>query len=270
MEAVFRLLEGLEGTSYDVVFRRPDNSLFKAKLTIAPYHNSEYDSMPSSWQGEGFSFQWIDNNIAFVAINTFEDGAVVEQFNQILPELKCAKGMIIDIRNNNGGNGDYALAIAQHITLHDTILAAKTKVRINDSYKRTSDVNIDYNEEASENIVNKVNSKDRIGIPIAILTSHSTVSAAEDFLVFLDGQKHIKRIGQVTNGSTGQPMSVDLVKGIWASICAIANYHPNGDEFVGVGIKPHIEVIETLKDRMEGRDKTLEIAINELRNGYLK
>lgn len=270
MEAAFRLFEGLEEISYDVAFRKPDNSLFTVKLTLAPCSDSEYDSMPSSWQGEDFSFQWIDNNIAYVAINTFADESVVEQFNQILPELKCAKEIIIDIRNNNGGNGDYALAIAHHITLRDTILTAKTKVRINNSYKRTSDANIDYDEQASENIVNKVNSKDRIGVPIAILTSNSTVSAAEDFLIFIDGQKHIKRIGQLTNGSTGQPMSVDLVKGIWVSICAIANYHPNGDEFVGVGIKPHIEVVETLKDRMEGRDKTLEIAINELRNGYIK
>lgn len=264
MEAAFRLFEGLEGASYDLVFKKPNNSLIKVKLALAPCDDSEYDSMPSSWQGEDFSFKWVDNNIAYVAINTFEDGAVVEQFNQILSELKCVKGIIIDIRNNNGGNGDYALAIAQRIALSDTILTAKSKIRTNDSYRRTRDLSVVYKNVAPEIIINKVSSNERMGIPISILTSNATVSAAEDFLLFLDGQKHIKRIGQVTNGSTGQPMSVELVKGIWASICAIANYYPSGEEFVGVGVNPHIEVAETFKDRMDGRDKALEIATNEL------
>lgn len=266
MEAAYRLLEGLEGTSFNVVFRKPDNSLYKVKLTLATCSHSEYIQMPSSWQGEDFSFRWIDNRIAYVAINTFSDENVVEEFKQILPELKRAKGIVLDIRNNNGGNGDYALAIAQHITLCDTILSAKSKVRTNDSYKRTSGANVYYKDVAVEMIRNKVSNDERVGVPIAILTSSSTVSAAEDFLIFLDGQERIIRIGQTTNGSTGQPMSVELVKGIWASICAIANYYPNGEEFVGVGIKPHVEVIETLQDRMDGEDKTLETAIDKLRN----
>lgn len=262
--STYRLLEGLEGSSFDVVFRKPNDSLFRVKLTLKPSQHSDYVSLPSSWKDDVLNFDWIDQDIAYVALNTFSEEDIVPQFIQKLPELRKAKAMIIDIRSNNGGNGDYALEIAKYITDGDTILGARSKVRCNDSYKRAYQSNNDYVEQPSKVITNMVRKNDRLMVPIAVLTSNETVSAAEDFLIFLDRQKHIKRIGQATNGSTGQPMAVDLVKGLWVMICSVANYYPDGKEFVGSGIKPHIEVVEELNDKLSDTDKTLNTAIKHL------
>jgi len=47
-------------------------------------------------------------------------------------------------------------------------------------------------------------------------------------------------------------------------ICTKRDRFANGDEFVGIGIKPDVEVHQTLEDFRAGRDAVLERAIAEL------
>jgi hypothetical protein len=55
--------------------------------------------------------------------------AVVEDFEAKLPELKKAKKIILDIRNNGGGSGKNALNIAKYFSKSDTIYDAKSYSR---------------------------------------------------------------------------------------------------------------------------------------------
>lgn len=50
-----------------------------------------------------------------------------------------------------------------------------------------------------------------------------------------------------------------------AGICAKKDTSPNGKEFVGYGIKPDISVEENIKDIPDGKDRTLDTALKELR-----
>ena len=47
-------------------------------------------------------------------------------------------------------------------------------------------------------------------------------------------------VGQPTGGSTGQPLFLPIIGGIKIGICSVKNEFPNGDEFVGYGIKPNV------------------------------
>lgn len=93
----------------------------------------------------------------------------------------------------------------------------------------------------------------------------STASAAEDFLIYTNKQSHIKRMGNYTNGSTGQPLTLALPNGGEAWICTKKVSFPDGTEFVGTGIKPHIKAEFTLKDLIKIEDSVLDQAVRELR-----
>ena len=79
-----------------------------------------------------------------------------------------------------------------------------------------------------------------------------------------DVSKRGIKIGQTTGGSTGQPLFFDLTKNGFARICTKKDVYPDGKEFIGVGIKPDIEVRETVLSIQEHKDIVLEKAIEQL------
>ena len=106
---------------------------------------------------------------------------------------------------------------------------------------------------------------DKIGVPVAVLIGHGTASAAEDFLIALDSIQRAVFVGQKTFGSTGQPLIVDLPGGGSARVCTKKDTYPDGREFVGFGVSPHVPVEPTVEDILVGRDATLEKGIEVLR-----
>jgi C-terminal processing protease CtpA/Prc len=88
-------------------------------------------------------------------------------------------------------------------------------------------------------------------LPVYILTSRRTFSAAEDFLIYLNYSKNIIRIGQATGGSSGQPLVFNLPHGISARVCTKADEFPDGTDFINIGIKPHVAVESSIKDEKD-------------------
>lgn len=102
-------------------------------------------------------------------------------------------------------------------------------------------------------------------VPTVVLIDHNTASAAEDFLILADGQKHFTKIGRPSNGSTGQPIVIDLGHGFSARICTKKDTYADGRLFVGCGVQPDIVVEPTVKDLIKGRDGQLEAALKFLK-----
>lgn len=97
-----------------------------------------------------------------------------------------------------------------------------------------------------------------------ILTGHATASAAENFLILTDGQKHIVKIGQRSNGSTGNPIRFAITEELGFQICSKKDLYPDGHPFVGCGVQPDIEVTPTVQDLIDGYDRTLQTALRYL------
>ena len=106
-----------------------------------------------------------------------------------------------------------------------------------------------------------------IACPAAILIGRFTFSAAEDFLVNLYEQPgRPVLIGEETGGSTGSPLVVNgLPGGGYARICTRRICYPvSYKRFVNQGVKPDVEVSQTIEDYLQGKDVVLEKAIDEL------
>lgn len=277
------LLQGLEGDSFKLKMKKPDGEFLE--LTVVHSRSTETELYPVLDNvSELLEFKWMKDKLAYVALNSFEDIAIDSIFEMHLPELYQAKGLIIDLRNNGGGNGAYALGILKHLIPGKEVLGASSQCRNhiatykawgemvspqdtagNPEYSKAYLSYIDayyyYFPDEPESI--KSNRK-KIIIPTIVLIGHNTASAAEDFLVYSDKQPHFTKVGSPTFGSTGQPYYFVLPGGGQARVCTKQDTYPDGREFVGVGILPDVEVEYTLEDMLAGRDPVLEKAVSLL------
>ncbi len=202
-----------------------------------------------------FEFAWLDNGVAYIALNGFHDEAIVEQFKAVYPEIQKAKGIIIDLRFNGGGNSDIGAEILSHFTNHDLEGSVwKTRKHVA-TYKAWGRFGGEYeayaNDDAWESgAMETLKPKpDAHIVPTYVLIGRYTGSAAEDFLIYADKLEHFTTIGEKTYGSTGQPIFFDLPGGGSFRICTKRDSYPDGREFVGYGISPDI-TIERLPEHL--------------------
>jgi C-terminal processing protease CtpA/Prc len=232
---------------------------------------------PTQSTRQRFELRWLDEDIAYVALNTFNDAGVVEDFEAALPDLYRAKALIVDIRKNGGGNSNNGYGIAAYLT-DDTLQASAWKTREHvAAYKawgRFSERYQDYNQMnawrgGTHGAVPPAEGR-RLIVPTVVLQEHATFSAAEDFLVAIEAIPQITTIGRPSGGSTGQPLSLELPGGGRANICTKRDTYPDGRDFVGIGITPDIFVEPTVEDFQQGRDPALDRAIELLRSQLSK
>lgn len=283
--AIARMFQGFPGDAFDVKIKKPKGDVISLKLTHA--QTNEKEVFPEFDQnGQLLDFKWVKPGIAYVALNSFSDPKIDSLFIAKLPELYKAKGLIIDLRYNGGGSTTIGALILQYLTNDKVLYGSKSITRhhiasfkawgIDMTAKDTledksgwagkcylcNNDKLYYEFEYSGDSI-QLNAP-RIVIPTAILIGHNTASAAEDFLILADNQKHMTKIGENTFGSTGQPYSFDLVGGASARICTKKDIYPDGREFVGYGIKPNIEVKMTVDDYLQKKDPALTKAIEHV------
>jgi C-terminal processing protease CtpA/Prc len=280
-----------KGTVFNIKFKKPNGKIISKELTISPVSEKE---MYSKNKKEGiFNFKWLKNKTVYIALNSFQSSKIDSLFKSKLPEIKKAKGLVIDLRKNFGGSADYAFSILKNLIHDNKIVNAKSHYL---SYNTLFNYyGTQYNLQAKDTIQgspenikllsrayltarssyfyvhpyntieNKVKKDDRVVIPTAFLIGPFTASSSEDLLVAADNQKHMIKIGEATAGTTGLNIPFKLPGGGWARICIKKDTYPDGREFVGYGIQPDILVEKTVKDYLKNRDPVLQKAIQHLR-----
>lgn len=227
-----------------------------------------------------FNHYLIDNKYAYINIPS----VVIEQRNYIdtignqLLELdkQNPKAWIIDLTENGGGSiypmlWQFASLIDNMETYSDIDNKGnETKQRkifdvIEEEDKRYFELmNFDYEKVRPVELIN-------VDVPIVVLTSGTTGSAAEFFAVAFKGQKNVRLIGQTTAGATSGNSDYLLNKNYMLNLTTSVIKDRTGKVYkIGEGIDPDIyfELEEGLvsKDETEPevKQKYLEAAIKFL------
>ncbi|NRB48050.1 MAG: peptidase S41 [Saprospiraceae bacterium] len=265
--SVTYMLEGYVGTKYELELKDPNGKV--KSLTVTHAKTEEKEVYPAFEDKDLLDLKWYDNDIAYLALNSFSDWNVSMEFAEKVPELQKAKALIVDLRNNGGGNSRIGKVILHHLTNDTIFYGPKTHSRVHiptlkawnqEEYYHDFPYSPDTLGIGDRNLLRT----SRIVVPTVILVGNGTASAAEDFLIYADNQEHMTKIGEPTYGSTGQPLLFELPHGGIARVCTKKDTYPDGKEFVGVGIQPDIQISKGLSDYIENRDPALETAI-----GYL-
>lgn len=152
---ISKMLKGAPGTSLDILFRNPVSGKESPKKII----REEINVKPVSYSG------LVGKDIAYIRMTQFTEnsGAMVRSaFQQLKQANPGLKGVILDLRGNPGGLLDEAVVVS-NIFVDKSKLIVSTKGKVK---------NWDRNYETSETPLDT-------HIPLAVLTNHSSASAAE-------------------------------------------------------------------------------------------
>lgn len=277
---------GFKGTTVVIDFKDPNGKVGQITLTRNLndlYREGGFNYYPAAPTAPNYKFKHSEptKGISLVEINTFSDPALVDSFKNVLPKLQQDRALIIDLRNNGGGNSDNALQIAKIITDQPFLVGPSWKTRIHNAANkawgsfnksRSDGQNYQFKEYAEMNAWESHSGdtvilhadQAKLNRPVVLLTSKKTYSAAEDFLIYLLGSKNITRIGQPSAGSSGQPLTITLPLGITARICAKRDALPDGTNYIGVGIAPDIYIQPTPLFTQQKEDLELKAALAHL------
>lgn len=204
----------------------------------------------------------LPDGLLHVTIRSFNDEKVVPEFEQVFGEISKAKGLVLDVRGNGGGNsqhGDRILTLltrgtypSQRWWTRDYRPAMRAWGMPEARYLRTEQLE----GQAAKAFAG----------PVVLLIGPRTYSAAEDFVAAFRAAQRGPIVGETTGGSTGQPLRFPLPGGGSGSVCTKRNTLSDGTEYIGVGIVPDVTVPTTFADVRAGRDRVLEAAVKILRS----
>jgi C-terminal processing protease CtpA/Prc len=191
----------------------------------------------------------LDDNIGYIYYESFLNGFGEGNLDEVINHMMLCNGLILDIRNNGGGNLTYAEKLAARFCQERTLvgyLQHKTGKGHND-FSKLEEQHID----PSSNL--------RWQKPIVVLTNRRVFSAANEFVKYMKCMPLVKIVGDHTGGGAGLPFSSTLPNG-WTvrfSACPMYDRHHQHTEF---GIEPDYSVSQTDSDFTNGKDTLIEFA----------
>jgi hypothetical protein len=174
--------------------------------------------------------EWLPGNIGYLRLDTFQEAAYAgEAATAAMNFLARCSALIIDLRNNKGGDETMVRLLASYFFRSPTM--------INAHYFTETDLVVQSWSSAY------VPGRKLVDAELYILTSNRTSSAAEAFAY---GMKHAGRailIGETTDGSAHMTASWDFPNlGIRAVIPDARPVNPvTKTSWERTGVKPHIE-----------------------------
>ena|SRR5579859_422443 len=229
---------------------------------------SRYVSDLTPYCREHIQFGALSEAIGYLRMNGFydysDDGtyagnlqALRKALDAIFQNASRFHGVVIDVRQNNGGDDSLAIEIASRLTA--TKYLAYKKIARNNSADHL-------HFTKAQNVWVPPASVPGFTGGVVLLTGPDTVSAGETFTMALMGRKaHVTRIGLSTQGVFSDTLNRHLPNG-WRFRLPNEIYLTNsGRAFDGSGIPPDVRIpFFTHEDLMNGRDAVLEKAIELL------
>ena len=202
-----------------------------------------------------------NSNITYVRIKRLSGNPDnYPEFGTILNRLSTKDALIVDLRENSGGNDAVGRAFVSRLT-NDEIVFEHVRFR-------DGPLHSDFGEWIPVSVV--PNNPVSFNKPIILLTNRGCYSSAESFVLMLKSLPNTIQMGDTTGGATANPRLFGLYNG-WSY--KVSTWQAATIDFQLIeenGIAPDINVTNTEKSFEEGRDLMLEKAIDQLNVSLMK
>ena len=202
----------------------------------------------------GLRYRILDDNIAYLRYPSFQTGFGDGNLDDVLSYFLLCRGLIIDIRNNGGGNLTYAESLAARFVTEKT-LVGYMQHKTGKGHSDFSDMEPMYLEPSSHIRWYK---------PVIVLTNRSVFSAANEFTMYMKALPNVTIVGDRTGGGAGMPFSSSLPNGWSVRFSACPTYDAQR-QCMEFGIDPDYFVSLTDDDFLRGHDTIIEFARKMIR-----
>ena len=224
---------------------------YDGRLVEQYYFNFNYRSLGA------IDYGILPQNIGYIHYSTFTSAIGEGNLDYILSHFASTDGLIIDVRDNGGGN----------LTNVEPFVRRFITERIIAGYiiHKTGPGHDDFDRPFAYHI-------DPIGPehiswskPVVVMTNRSTFSAANNFVSIMKNIPGVTIIGSTTGGGSGMPYSSELPNGwgIRFSACSILDANGMTTEF-GVDPTEGFAVDMTPEEIYRGEDAIIDRAIDYL------
>ncbi len=198
-------------------------------------------------------YRILDDNIGYIYCGSFQSSIGASNLDNVLSYLAPCNALIIDIRDNGGGQLTAAEQLASRFTNEETLVGYLQH--------KTGKAHNDFSAMKEQRL--KPASGLRWQKRVAVLTNRSVYSAANEFVKYMRCFPNVITVGDKTGGGAGMPFSSELPKG-WGvrfSACPMYDRNHQTTEF---GIEPDHQVGIAASDELQGIDTIIEFARKKL------
>ena len=194
-------------------------------------------------------YEMLENQIAYIQISEF-DTVTIDQFADALATAKGEEmlGLILDLRDNVGGNLAATIEVARKILPEGLIVYTEDKGGKRQDYQ--------------------CDGENELTVPMVVLINGGTASAAEILSGSVKDHEKGKLLGTTTYGKGIVQKYLALSDGSAVKLTTSKYFTPNGNDIHKIGIEPD-EVLELDYEKYltEGIDNQLERAMEILVTG---
>lgn len=195
----------------------------------------------------------LSGNIGYIYYGSFASEITDVQWDVVLSRFNSVaglKGIILDVRNNPGGNPANGYRLFKRIATQNTLLY-KTK------YKNGEERN-EFTPE-QESIIEPTTDRVKYTGKLVVLTNRKCYSACNFFVAGCKAFSQIRTVGDQTGGGGGQPTGFELPNGWSVNFSGSITSLPNGF-IIENGVSPDIAATLLPADEAAGIDTIIETA----------
>lgn len=254
--AEFELTKDKGSKVSKIMFRNRGGKTF----TIESHRNVAWDLEQA---GAAIKFKVLKGNVGLLTVGSFQNSDFNRSyFDELYNEILKTDALIIDVRDNGGGNSSHADYLISHFCpqpIPQGTWSSPMYIAAHASWGYPPEWYMQ-----TPHPIYPVREKEIYLKPVVLLVNATTFSSAENLCVSFRGAKRGKIIGTPTGGSTGNPIFIDLGGGLGCYICTKHELDTEGNEFVGFGIQPDVVVEEEANSFLNNKDNVIEKALDVL------
>ena len=200
-------------------------------------------------QTAGFKYKILNDKVGYIYYEKFSEGIDNNDLDRVFSYFSNCKGLIIDVRQNSGGNATNSAKIASRFT-EKKILTGYICHKTGPGHNDFSEPYAIYLEPAKGIRWQK---------KVAVLTNRHSYSATNDFVNHMRCLPNVTIVGDKTGGGSGMPFSSELPNGWTIRFSASPHFDKNMNH-IEWGINPDVKVDINYKDEANGFDTIIEEA----------
>jgi CubicO group peptidase (beta-lactamase class C family) len=241
-------------------------------IGTGPFENGEFslDVIAKAYAVSGLRsdadgalhYGWLPGEIGYLHIGRFRDpDASARATDKALAALGGAKGLVLDVRHNGGGDDRAGQVIASRF-----VTSSRPYMTV--AMRRAGHVPVDFLDPVEWRLAPA--GPVQFTGPIVLLVNSRSISAAENFALALRAVPHAVLVGETTAGAMADVVTQRLPNGWLVTVPLNVFRDVHGQSWEGIGITPDLWVRNDRAEVASGTDRALQVALDFLRAGALR